>query len=186
MKNQTLGKRLKYYRTLKGYTQDELASLSSVAIRTIQRIEKEEVQPHLQTLKLLAESLEIGIDDLKIIENPNHETVQKKWLLLLHSSPFLGLIIPFANILFPLFLWIHKEKDNPLYNQHGRAIINFQCSITLYLIISLVLFFPFPGYNFFLTGLVFLFGIITTLYNIKKAIDSETYRYPLSIQFLKN
>ena len=81
MKNQTLGKRLKYYRTLKGYTQDELALLSSVAIRTIQRIEKEEVQPHLQTLKLLAESLEIGIDDIKIIENPNHETVQKKWLL---------------------------------------------------------------------------------------------------------
>ena len=106
MENQTLGKRLKYYRTLKGYSQEELASFSSIGIRTIQRIEKDEVQPHLQTIKLLAESLEIGIDDLKIIDNPNHETIQKKWLLLLHSSSLLGLIIPFANILFPLFLCV--------------------------------------------------------------------------------
>lgn len=186
MENKTLGNRLKYYRTLKGYSQDELASYSTVGVRTIQRIEKDEVQPHLQTLKLLAESLEINIDDLKIIENPNHELIQKKWLLLLHSSSFLGLIIPFANILFPLFLWIHKEKDNPTYNLHGRAIINFQCSLTLYFLISLLLFFPFPGYNFFLTGLIFLFGIITTLYNIKTVLNSETYSYPLSIKFLKN
>lgn len=185
MENQTLGKRLKYYRTLKGYSQEELALLSSVGTRTIQRIEKDEVQPHLQTIKLLAESLEIGINDLKIIDNPNHETIQKKWLLLLHSSSLLGLIIPFANILFPLFLWIHKEKDNPIYNKHGRAVINFQCSLTLYLVISLLLFFPFPGYNFFLTGIIFLFGIITNLYNIKKALDTETYYYPLSIKFLK-
>lgn len=186
MENKTLGKRLKYYRTLKGYSQDELASYSTVGVRTIQRIEKDEVQPHLQTLKLLAKSLEINIDDLKVIENPNHELIQKKWLLLLHSSSLLGLIIPFANILFPLFLWIHKEKDNPTYNLHGKAIINFQCSLTLYFLISLLLFFPLPGYNFFLTGLVFLFGIITTLYNIKTVLNSETYNYPLSIKFLKN
>ncbi|XRE43899.1 hypothetical protein ACIVBQ_002103 [Tenacibaculum discolor] len=186
MENQSLGKRLKYYRTLKGYSQDELASISSVGIRTIQRIEKDEVQPHLQTLKLLSKSLEVKIDDLKEINNPNHEAIQKKWLLLLHGSSFFGLIIPFANILFPLFLWIHKEKDNPIYNKHGKAVINFQCSLTLYFIFSLLLFFLFPGFNFFLTGFIFIFGIIINLYNVKIALESQIYTYPLSIKFLKS
>lgn len=106
-------------------------------------------------------------------------------MLLLHAIPLLGLIIPFGNIVFPLFMWIHKSKDNKIYENHGRAIINFHCSINSYFIISLLLFFPFPGINFFLTSAVFLFGIITTIANIMSAINSGTYKYPLSISFLR-
>lgn len=59
MDNQTLGKNLKYQRTLKGITQEVLSEASTVGVRTIQRIEKEEVTPHMQTVKLLAEGLKI-------------------------------------------------------------------------------------------------------------------------------
>ena len=186
MENQSLGKRLKYQRTLKGFTQEELSEISTIGIRTIQRIEKEEVTPHLQTAKLLAESLQINLEDLLVLENPNEEVIQRKWMLLLHASPFFGIIIPFANILFPLFLWIHKANDNITYDTHGRAIVNFHCSITVYFIISLLLFFPFPGFNFFGTAAVVLFGIITTILNIFSALSSGTYKYPLSIPFLKS
>ncbi|MFY0603712.1 MAG: helix-turn-helix domain-containing protein [Flavobacteriaceae bacterium] len=185
MENQTLGKRLKYQRSLKGFTQEELSEASTVGIRTIQRIEKEEVTPHLQTVKLLAEGLEVEIDDLIVLDNPNEENIQRKWMLLLHATPFLGLIIPFGNILFPLFLWIHKSNDNQIYDRHGRAIVNFHCSITLYFLISLVLFFPFPGYNFFVTSAVVLFGIITSIRSIMSALSNGSYSYPLSISFLK-
>lgn len=185
MKNQSLAQNLKYQRTLKGFTQEDLSERSTVGIRTIQRIEKEEVQPHLQTVKLLAEGLEIDLEDLIIVENPNEEQIQRKWMLLLHASPFLGLVIPFSNILFPLFLWIHKADDNTIYDNHGRAVVNFHCSITLYFIITLLLFFPFPGMNFFGTGAVVLFGIITTIINIRSALSTATYSYPLSISFLK-
>ena len=58
---------------------------------------------------------------------------------------FLGLIIPFANVLIPLFLWISKADDNKIYDAHGRAVVNFHCTINLLIIISLLLFFPFPG-----------------------------------------
>jgi uncharacterized Tic20 family protein len=185
MEYQTLGKNLKYQRTLKGFTQEVLSDTSTVGIRTIQRIEKEEVQPHLQTVKLLAEGLKIDLEDLIVLDNPNEEVIQRKWILLLHASPFLGLIIPFANIFFPLFLWIHKANDNKSYDAHGRAVINFHCSITLYFIISLLLFFPFPGMNFFGTGAVVLFGLITTFINIMSALNKGTYNYPISIHFLK-
>lgn len=184
MENQTLGKNLKYQRTLKGFTQEELSDASTVGIRTIQRIEKEEVIPHLQTVKLLAKGLKVDLEDLIVLDNPNEEVIQKKWMLLLHGSPFLGLIIPFANVLFPLFLWIHKANDNKKYDEHGRAIVNFHCSITLYFIISLLLFFPFPGMNFFGTAAVVLFGLITTILNTMSALSKGTYNYPLSIPFL--
>ena len=142
MKNASLSENLLYQRKLKGYTQEDLSEKTTVGVRTIQRIEKGETQPHLQTVKLLAVGLDIEVNDLLPIDNPNEETIQRKWMLLLHGIPFLGFIIPFGNILFPLFLWIHKANDNKIYDYHGRAIINFHSSITLYFIISLLLFFP--------------------------------------------
>lgn len=185
MNNQTLGKNLKYQRTLKSFTQEQLSDVSTIGVRTIQRIEKEEVTPHMQTVKLLAEGLKIDLEDLIVLDNPNEEVIQKKWMLFLHATPFLGLIIPFGNIFIPLFLWIHKAKDNAIYDSHGRAVVNFHCSLNIYFIISLLLFFPFPGFNFFLTSAVVLFGITTTFINTMSALSKGTHNYPLSISFLK-
>lgn len=185
MENKTLGKRLKYHRTLKGLTQEQLAEHSTVGVRTIQRIEKEEVTPHLQTIKLLADSLDIKVEDLVVVENPNEEVIQRKWMLLLHATPFLGFIIPFANIFVPLFLWIHKANDNPLYNAHGKAVVNFHGSMMLYLVLSLLLFFAIPGYNYFITAGLVLFSIVMTLLNVRSALRNHTYNYPLAIPFLK-
>ena len=185
MKQQTLKENLLYQRKLKGFTQEELSDITTVGVRTIQRIEKGEVQPHLQTVKLLASGLDIEVDDLIVLDNPNEEKIKRKWMLLLHASPFFGLIIPFANVLFPLFTWMSKADDNKIYDEHGRAVINFHCTINLLLIISLLLFFPFPGINFFGTGAVFLFGIIISIKNVMSALGSGTCNYPLSIPFLK-
>ncbi|WP_104736417.1 helix-turn-helix domain-containing protein [Hanstruepera ponticola] len=185
MKHPSLKENLLYQRKLKGLTQDELAEKTTVGVRTIQRIEKGEVQPHLQTVKLLAVGLDIEVDDLIVLDNPKEEAIQRKWMLLLHASPFFGLVIPFANVLFPLFTWMSKAEDNEIYDKHGRAVVNFHCTINLLVIISLLLFFLIPGVNFFVTGAVFLFGIIISLKNVMSALGSQTCYYPLSIPFLK-
>lgn len=185
MKNQSISGNLIYQRKLKGYTQEYLSEKSSVGVRTIQRIEKGEVQPHLQTVKLLAVGLDINVDDLIVIENPKEETIQRKWMFLLHGSPFFGFIIPFANVLFPLLIWIYKAEDNKIYDKHGRSVINFHSTISLLFVISLLAFFPFPGMNFFGTAAVVLYGITVTIINIFSALSSGTCKYPLSIPFLK-
>lgn len=185
MKNASLSENLLYQRKLKGYTQEDLSEKTTVGVRTIQRIEKGETQPHLQTVKLLAVGLDIEVNDLLPIDNPNEETIQRKWMLLLHGIPFLGFIIPFGNILFPLFLWIHKANDNKIYDYHGRAIINFQISVTLYLILSLISFFILPGFNFFFTAGIVLFSIIVMLRNISTSLTRSKCYYPLSIPFFK-
>jgi uncharacterized Tic20 family protein len=185
MKNASIAENLVYQRKLKGYTQEDLSEKTRVGIRTIQRIEKGETQPHLQTVKLLAVGLDIEVNDLLSIDNPNEENIQRKWMLLLHGIPFLGFVIPFGNILFPLFLWIHKAEDNKVYDDHGRAVVNFQISMTLYLIFSLLSFFVLPGFNFFLTGAIVLFTLIVMLRNLSTALNRGTCYYPLSIPFLK-
>ncbi len=185
MKQQTLKENLLYHRKLKGLTQEELADKTTVGVRTIQRIEKGEVQPHLQTIKLLAVGLNVEVDDLIVLDNPKEETVKRKWMLLLHGSPFFGLIIPFANVLFPLFIWMSKAQDNKIYDSHGRAVINFHCTINLLLILSLLLFFVLPGYNFFITGAIFIFGLIVSVKNLMSTLDTGEFNYPFSISFLK-
>jgi len=186
MQQQTLKDNLLYYRKLKGYTQDELSDKTTVGVRTIQRIENGQVEPHLQTLKLLAIGLDVEVDDLLVLDNPKEETIQRKWMLLLHGSSFFGLIIPFANVLFPLFIWISKAEDNKVYDAHGRAVINFHCTINLMLIASILLFFILPGINYFLTSAIFLFGLIFSIKNFMSALDSGKCYYPLSIPFLKS
>lgn len=185
MKESSLKENLLFQRKLKGLSQEELADKTTVGVRTIQRIENGEVQPHLQTIKLLAVGLSIELHDLIVIQNPKEEIIKRKWILMLHASPFFGLIIPFANVIFPLFTWMSKAEDNKKYDDHGRAVINFHCTINLLLIVSLLLFFLIPGINFFITGVIFLFGIIFSLKSIFLALDAGTYSYPLSIPFLK-
>ena len=181
----SIASNLVYQRKIKGYSQEELSGKTNVTVRTIQRIEKGEVQPHLQTVKLLAAALEIEVEDLMALENPKNESIKKKWLLLLHATPILGLVIPLSNILIPLFLWIHKREDNPIYEQHGRAVVNFQITMTLLLIIGFFALISIEEYGFYFFVAIIPYAVLVSLFNIVRAVDSYTCFYPLAIPFLR-
>lgn len=186
MENQFLSKNLVYQRKLKGYTQEELAEKTSVTVRTIQRIEKGDVSPHLQTVKMLAAALDIEVDDLLNLENPKEEDIQKKWLLLLHGTPLLGFGIPLFNILIPLFIWIHKREDNPLYERHGRAVVNFQITMTLLFVLSFIALITVQGYGFFFFIFTVPFVVLVVLGNIISVLNTQKCYYPLAIPFLRS
>lgn len=185
MKIQSVGKNLLYQRKLKGYTQGKLSEKSEITIRTIQRIEKDEVNPQLQTIQLLANVLEITVDDLMVLDHPKKEMLKKKWLLFLHGSPLLGFIFPFS-VLCPLFLWLHKREDNPTYDVHGVKVINFQLSVTILYIIAFISLVTIKKWGFFFFIAVVPFNILVITYNIFKAVTSQKCFYPLSIPFLKS
>ena len=185
MESNSVGKNLLYQRKLKGFTQEQLSENTQVTVRTIQRIEKGDVNPHLQTVKLLAGGLNIEVDDLLVLENPKEENIQKKWLILLHSTPFLGFIIPLSNILLPLFLWIHKREDNALYNTHGIKIINFQISMTILYMLSLIALVTIEKWGFLFFMAVVPFSILIMLINIIRVTSSQNCFYPLAFPFIK-
>lgn len=185
METNSLSKNLIYQRKLKGYSQEELSGKTNVTVRTIQRIEKGDVNPHLQTVKLLAAALEIEVDELLVLEDPKEEAIQKKWLLLMHGTPILGLILPLCNIFFPLFLWIHKREDNKVYDTHGRAIVNFQITMTILFILSFFALVTVEKWGFFMFIAVIPYAIIVMIINVITAVNTQKFFYPLSFPFIK-
>lgn len=59
-----LGQQISESRKAKGLTQEELAELAKVNLRTIQRIENSESEPRGKTLILICDALEINVEDL--------------------------------------------------------------------------------------------------------------------------
>ncbi len=186
MKHQTTGKNLIYHRKLKGYSQEELSARTEVTVRTIQRIEKGDVNPHLQTVKMLATALEIDVNELLPLENPKEEAIQKKWLLLLHGTPLLGFVLPFCNVLFPLFLWIHKREDNALYDRHGAKIVNFQITVLLLYVLSFVALLTVEKWGFIIFISVIPICILIVFANIIYAVQQHKCFYPFALPFLKS
>ena len=174
MKNQSLAERLKYQRKSKGFSQEELSLKTNVTVRTIQRIENAEVNPHLNTIKLLAVALDIEVNELLPLDNPKEEVIKKKWLLLLHAAPLLGIFIPLCNVLLPLFIWIHKREDNPIYNKHGIKVINFQITALLLVALSFVSLLTIEKWGFiiFIATVPICVGIVifNIIYVLKKEI----------------
>lgn len=184
----TLAENLFYQRKLKGFTQRELSDRSNVTVRTIQRIEKGQTTPHLQTIKMLATALEIDVNELLVLEDPKEEKLQMKWLLLMHATPFIGFILPLFNIFIPYFLWIHKREDNPIYEEHGRMIVNFHINIVLLFIISASLVFGRSGFigtgQFLLLLAIIPFAAIVMIINTFTAVTKQKAFYPFPIFFI--
>ena len=185
MNTQSLSERLKYYRKSNGLSQEELSAKTNVTVRTIQRIENAEVNPHLNTVKLLAAALDIEVNELLPLDNPKEETLKKKWLLLLHATPLLGIFIPLCNVLLPLFIWIHKREDNPVYDKHGIKVINFQITTLLLAILAFVSLLTIEKWGFilFIATVPVCIGII--IFNIIYVLQKEKCYYPLSLPFLR-
>ena len=183
MKNAPFAEQLSYQRKRKGLSQEQLAEKTRVTVRTIQRIEKGEVTPHLRTVKLLAAALELDVDDLLQLDNPREESTQTKWLLLMHSSPFIGFVLPFLNILLPLFIWIHKREDNTVYDSHGRAVVNFQITMTLIYILAFIALLSIEGIGFLIFIMVLPVSIAIMLANIIGVLKVHKHFYP-AVPFL--
>lgn len=61
----TLGKGVKALREQQGWSQDRLAEAADVGLRTIQRLEGDEVQPSGETLSSIASALQVSVPQLK-------------------------------------------------------------------------------------------------------------------------
>jgi D-alanyl-D-alanine-carboxypeptidase/D-alanyl-D-alanine-endopeptidase len=186
--NAAVARNLRLQRKHKGLTQEQLSESSGVAIRTIQRIENAKVEPHLQTLSLLAQSLDIELQELTYDEAADEaissETAIRKWLLIFHLLPVVGVIIPFANLILPLILWAYKRDEHPLFEEHGRAVINFHLTLTLTFMLGIVLLVLLFHLGLLLLLVKAAYALILIFWNANKIIRDRGYKYPLSIRFL--
>lgn len=113
------------------------------------------------------------------------------WAMLAHLASLSGYIIPFGNILGPLIIWILKKDEMPEVDRHGKASMNFQISMLIWITLAGAVSF---ALTFVLIGFVLLplVGIAAVIMLVlfpvlagMKANEGGWYEYPCTIQFLK-
>lgn len=101
--------------------------------------------------------------------------------MLCHLTALAGFIFPLGNIIGPLIVWAIKKDQYQWVDKHGKESLNFQISMTIYLLVSAIMIFILIGI-FFLVAL----GIINLVFIILasvKANNGEDFSYPLAIRF---
>ncbi len=171
-------------RKKKGLTQEQLAELANVTVRTIQRIENQESMPRSYTLKTIATVLEISFEELTAAPDTGAETVVgepvtaagynpddgKHLLQLICLSCFSYLVVPVVHWLIPGYLLKKSKEQNPAIIAFARAVIR--------------------GQLYWMAALWFLL-LITLAYNLTSAAyfqRSHTIHYlvPFFIMYLLN
>lgn len=186
---ETIGSKISKIRKQKGMSQEELSDLSKINLRTLQRIEKDENEPRGNTLKQICEALKINIEELI----DYGKTEDRGYLVLLHLSIILNLIIPLGNIILPLILWLNKRDAIIDVNDQGKNILNFQILFSLVNNLILIIgaygkishYYILPYFiqiYFLLLALNILYAIIIA-YKINKKIIYNYYPNP--IKFVK-
>jgi XRE family transcriptional regulator, regulator of sulfur utilization len=125
----TIGDKIADLRTRKGLTQEDLADLAGVTVRTIQRIENGSTSPRPYTLRALAKALGTAPESLAIDDPPapkeslpDRQGENQDNLYLLNLSSFTYLVIPFVHALVPYIIW--RRHRTQLYVSGKRIILN--------------------------------------------------------------
>jgi transcriptional regulator with XRE-family HTH domain len=126
-------------RRTKGFTQEQLADLANVTVRTIQRIESGEGRPRAYTLRIIAAVLEIPFEEINASEEQasNSENLsapddmetklrEHYYFKILTLSCFSYLVIPYIHFLIPAYLLKKKRITNNILNEASRRTIIYQ------------------------------------------------------------
>jgi uncharacterized Tic20 family protein len=199
----SIAKKIIHHRKLKGVTQETLAEVTGLNVRTIQRIEAGEVDPRLHTLKSIADALQVNLEEL-LPEPSQHELNQTA---ILHITPLGFFFFPvIGNVLLPFIFWMLKREEINGINKHGKEILNAQLTYSIVisiffcvqmgLLISTMLspgnpflskvFLNFPFYVIsVMIASTIVFGIIPAINAMKVYNGKEPWKYPLKISFFK-
>jgi len=120
-------------------------------------------------------------------EGPGSKEVNKDvrmWAMICHLAGLAGFVVPMiGNIVAPLIVWQIKKEEDPFIDEQGKEAVNFQISMSLYMVICIPLCFICIGA--FLVPAVGIFYLIFLLIAAVNANNGHHYRYPLTIRFIK-
>jgi len=107
----------------------------------------------------------------------------RMWAMLAHLSALSGFVIPFGNIVGPLIIWLIKRDEMSFVSDQGREALNFNISMTIYMMVAGVLIFVLIGIPLMIVlGIAWL---VLTILAAVKANEGVAYRYPLTLRLVK-
>ena len=108
---------------------------------------------------------------------------ERTWAMVAHISAIAGFVFPFGNVIGPLLIWILKKEEFPFVDDQGKEALNFQISMTIYILISVLLIFVVIGIPLII--IIAIFALVMTIIGAINAYDGKFYRYPLTIRVIK-
>ncbi len=161
-----IGKKISETRKQKGFTQEELAELSKVNLRTIQRIENSNNEPRDKTLELICEVLQIDkaeLQDLNKVSENNKIgafVVNAIFLILLN----LAITLTFSYMVTPI-----EASAN---SKFGAVLLSFFMPFTIF----------YYTQHMNATERIFKFGICWIIY-LSTLLYAQGFRGALGIGF---
>ena len=118
----------------------------------------------------------------KLRNTPLSEEEENKWAMWAHISTFSNALVPLGNFIGPIVIWQLKKHESEFVADQAKEALNFQITILIYALISILCIFIFIGV-FMIIGLVF-FSLIVVIVAGVKANNGEYYRYPMCIRLI--
>ncbi len=107
----------------------------------------------------------------------------KMWATFAHLGIIAGFVIPFGNVLAPLIIWLVFKDRSSYVDYHGKEALNFQLTVTIAIIASIILIFLLVG--IFLVIVVALLSLVFSVVAAVKANEGAYYEYPINIRFIQ-
>lgn len=104
-------------------------------------------------------------------------------LVLTHLSQLLHYVTGFGGFIVPLIIWLSTRDTVADMNEHGKAVINLQLSLLLYIILSIpaILLLGFGILTLIGTAIL---GFVLPIVNAVRAGNGEPPSYFLTIPFI--
>jgi uncharacterized protein len=114
-------------------------------------------------------------------------------------------LIPLLGIVVPLIIWLKKREFSSFVDEHGKESLNFQFSISLFVVIAAIYWMLSPAYEayrnsltqplsapglqiftpFFWLMLLAVYQLCFVVLAMQNVQKGQPFRYPLTIRFLK-
>nr|WP_293299582.1 helix-turn-helix domain-containing protein [Allomuricauda sp.] len=192
-----LGQSICVLRKSKGLTQEKLADSAQINLRTLQRIEKGHTNPHGETLKRIADALEVPMDEL--MEHGPKSNMG--YIKAMHFSTLAFVVLPPGNIILPLILWLVRKNNVKHIDFYAKNLLNFQITWTIVFALPYVWFiinrffdFSISTSNTYLSPWTVLIIYVLSLYmlNIIYVLvvaitlkDRMKNHFPIALQFIR-
>lgn len=111
--------------------------------------------------------------------DPHAQEWEKNYAMLSHLSLIAAHVLP---VVPTLVIWLVKRDQSPFVDDHGKEALNFQISLCIYIVASVVL--AFCGIGFVLVVGAYVLGIVGMILATIAASKGRYYRYPMCLRLV--
>ncbi len=117
------------------------------------------------------------------IVSENGLRIDRPLLAVTHLMQLLTYVTGFGGLLVPLVLWLTNKDRVESMDEHGKAILNLQLSLILYVVLSIpaILLLGLGIITLICTGIL---GFVLPIVNAVRASNGESPSYFLTIPFV--